>query len=167
MKNNILYFAVFSFVVCLGSCSGCHFSKGFKDDLSTHLSMKYNGLSVSDVYLADDSGRRLTDNHVSYGHHYNIVATSVDGFALMDGKAYPGVELTIKDSQGNILLHAPDLIADQTKDGLTGSINQLYGSFTVGDPMKIGQHYKILVHFFDKKNPDNVIDVNEEIEVVQ
>lgn len=167
MKSNVFYAAVFSLAVCLSSCNGCHFSKGFKEDLSTHLSMKYNGLSVSDVYLADDSGRRLTDNHVSYGKHYNIVATSVDGFALMDGKAYPGVELTIKDGQGKTLLHAPDLIAEQAKDGLTGSINQLYGSFTVGDPMKIGQHYKILVRFFDKQNPGNVINIDDDIEVVQ
>lgn len=167
MKNYVFCAFLFFLVMCLISCNGCHFSKGFKEDLSTHLSMKYNGLSVSDVYLADDSDRRLADNHVRLGQHYNIVATSVDGFALMDGKAYPGVELTIKNSQGNTLLHAPDLIADQAKDGLTGSINQLYGSFTVGDPMKIGQRYKILVRFFDKQNPNNVIEVNDDIEVVQ
>ncbi|MBZ4190329.1 hypothetical protein [Niabella beijingensis] len=151
-KNTVVLLLLF----CLGfaGCSGCHFSKGVKKDLTTGLTYEYNGLGVTDVFLTDGN-KRLTSNKVPLGSKVVLAADGVDYFTQKEGKVFPGCHMKVTDKAGNAVLDLPDLF-EQYKEGVVPSeARTITATFTTGNPMVAGASYHLEVDVFDKLNQEN------------
>lgn len=139
-------------LLLLTACNGSSFSKGVKKDITTGLSSSYNGLSVTDIYLTDDKGNKMSDNHVTLGNALLVVASGVENYKLVNGKAYPGCSIILTDKNKNELLNLQDAFA-RLSDGLPAAeATELKATLNTGAPMQAGETYKLYVHFYDKQN---------------
>lgn len=161
MKKAVLFIVGVQVVMLL---SACNFSKGVKKDLSTGLTTSYNGLSIEDVYLAEDEeSNKVSTNTLALGSKILIVVTGVGNYTLKDGKVFPGCTIILKDSAGKEILNLPDAFADQ-KDGLPEKeASTLKATLTTGDPMVVGQKYHFSAVFFDKLKKESTIATSVDV----
>ena len=143
--------------------SSCQFSKGVKKDLNTGLSTSYNGFTLDDIYLADESGKRLNDNTIPMGSKVLLIATGVDYFSEKEGKVFPGCSIILVDKYKKEILNLPDAFADM-KEGLPArEAKTLQAQLNTGNPMSIGETYQLAVRFFDKNKKENEIVSNADL----
>lgn len=102
--NKLQFFAAFLFSLTIISCN---FSKGVKKEMNTGLYTSYNGFGVDEIYLADDSGNRLSDNKIKLGTKLALVATGVDSYKDKDGKVFPGCSIVLTDKTGTVIFNLP------------------------------------------------------------
>lgn len=138
--------------------AACTFSAGVKKDLATGLVYSYKGCSVREVTLVDAQQIPLTGNVVRLNETYAIAAAGVQRFQLTGGKAYPGCELTVKDTLGHTIAHAEDVLEDSAKEGIdtTGPLD-LSATFHFSRPFNHGESYTVIARFFDKQHAENEI----------
>jgi hypothetical protein len=152
------------FIVLLLALAGCNFSKGTKKDLRTGLSYSYNGFRLQDVILVDAANQRMTDNKVSLNTKMAIVAFGVNGYALKDEKAYPGMMLLLTDKKGTPIINAADLFeGDQGHPAASAS--ELRGDITVAQPMVSGETYHLKIRIWDKVKTENEITAETDLVV--
>ncbi len=157
------YFICFLPFLILTACGGGSFSKGVKKDITTGLNSSYNGFAVDDIYLTDDKGNKLTSNQVTLGNALLLVASGVENYKLVNGKAYPGCTIILTDKNKKEILNLPDAFASLS-DGLPAAeATELKATLTTGAPMLAGETYQLYVHFFDKQNPTSVITSTVEL----
>jgi hypothetical protein len=160
MKNtNYFLLYVLAFV-----WSSCNFSAGTKKDLGSGLSYTYNGFGVDEVLLVGPDNTAMSDNKVKVNTQVAVVAQGLVNYELKDGKAFPGLMLTVTDKQGAAVLNEADLFAD-TEGYPPTDAAVLRGTVTVGDPMKAGETYRIKMRVWDKNKPENELTAEVEIEV--
>ena len=140
--------------------SSCQFSKGVKKDLNTGLSASYNGFAIDDIYLADENGKRFSNNKITLGSKILVVATGVDYFSEKDGKVFPGCGIVLTDKNKKEILNLPDAFADMTNGIPVAEAKTLQASLNTGDPMLIGETYHLSVRFYDKNKMENEIVSN-------
>ena len=139
-------------LLLLTACGSGSFSKGVKKDITTGLSSSYNGFSVDDIYLTDDKGNKISNNQVTLGNALLVVASGVENYKLVNGKAYPGCTIILTDKNKKELLNLPDAFASLS-DGLPAAeATELKATLTTGAPMQAGETYQLYVHFYDKQN---------------
>lgn len=161
MKRNFLLNFIGLSVLFL---TACNFSAGTKKDLKTGLSMSYNGFSVDDVILTDAAGTQLSSNKIPLGSKFLIVANGVEHYTLKDGKAYPGVAITVKDKAGKIMGNIDDVL--NLTDGLDpNGATVLKASLTLSAPFVAGNTYHVSVKYFDKQNAKNKITADVDIDL--
>lgn len=143
--------------------SSCHFSVGVKKEFATGLTYKYNGLEVKNVLLVGPDKNPMSDNKVQLNTQIGIVAVGVTHFTLKEGKAIPGMTLSVTDKNGLAVLQQDDLLP-----GMEGyppeAASQLLGSITVGKPMMSGETYHVKLHIWDKVKPAS--ELNVELDIV-
>jgi hypothetical protein len=143
--------------------SSCQFSKGVKKDLNTGLSTSYNGFTLDDIYLADESGSRLNDNTIPMGSKVLVIATGVDYFAEKEGKVFPGCSIILLDKYKKEILNLPDALSG-LKEGLPSrEAKTLQAQLNTGSPMTTGETYHLSVRFFDKNKIENEIVSNADL----
>ena len=144
-------------------CS-CEFSAGRKKDFQTGLSVSNDGFSVEEGYLVGPDNTRKADNKVPLNSTIAIVLEGIDNYELKDGKAFPGLMLTVTDGAGNAVLDEQDLLADY--DGFPPSdAAVLRGTVTVGNPMRSGETYHVKMRVWDKNKFENEIVAEVDIDV--
>jgi hypothetical protein len=160
MKTLTAFLLVMSFLLW---CS-CEFSAGKKKDFQTGLSVSNDGFTLEESYLVGPDNTRKADNKVPMNSTVAIVVEGVQNFALKDGKAYPGLMLTVTDAAGNPVLDEPDLLANY--DGFAPSdAAVLRGTVTVGSPMRSGETYHVRMRVWDKNKFENEIVAEVDIDV--
>jgi hypothetical protein len=157
-------FSFLLFVLCFFITS-CQFSKGVKKDLNTGLSSSYNGLSVDDIFLADESGNRLSHNKIKLGAKVLMVATGVDYFTEKEGKVFPGCQIILTDNEKTEILNLPDAFAGTTNGMLPAEAKTLQATLNTGQPMVTGATYHLLVRFYDKQDKEKDIVSNVDLAV--
>jgi len=131
--------------------------------LNTGLSASYNGFAMDDIYLADESGTRLSSNKIPMGSKVLVIATGVNYFSEKENKVFPGCRIILTDKEHKEILNLPDAFADM-KDGIEASqAKTLQAQLNTGNPMTIGKTYQLNVKFFDKNNPGNEIIANVDL----
>ena len=143
-------------IVCISICS-CNFSKGVKKDLSTGLSISYNGFAVEDAYLADGDGRRISNNNITMGSKVSVMASGVDYFEEKNGKVFPGCSILLTDKNKKEILNLADAFSGMTDGTTAAEARLLRASLNTGDPMIVGETYHLHIRFFDKNNKNNEI----------
>lgn len=139
-------------LLLLTACGSGSFSKGIKKDITTGLSSSYNGFSVDDIYLTDDKGNKMSNNQITLGNALLVVASGVENYKLVNGKAYPGCTIILTDKNKKELLNLPDAFASLS-DGLPAAeATELKATLTTGAPMLAGETYQLYIHFYDKQN---------------
>jgi hypothetical protein len=151
-------------IACTLVLWACNFSAGTKKDLATGLSYNYNGFSVDDVLLVGPDNMAMSTNQVQFNTTVAIVVQGLTNYELQDGKAFPGLMLSVTDKAGSAILSEADLFADS--DGYSPvDAAILRGTVTVGDPMKLGERYHIKMRVWDKGKPENELTAEVDIEV--
>ena len=144
-------------------CS-CEFSAGKKKDFNTGLSISNDGFTVEDSYLVGPDNTTKADNKVPLNSTVAIVLEGIGNYELKDGKAYPGLMLTVTDAAGNAVLDEPDLLANS--DGFSpADAAVLRGTVTVGNPMRSGETYHVKMRVWDKNKFENEIIAEVDIDV--
>jgi len=154
----------FLFAVCFVIVS-CQFSKGVKKDLNTGLSASYNGLKIDDIFLADESGNRLSKNEIKLGAKVWVVASGVDYFTEKEGKVFPGCQILLTDKNQHEILNLPDAYADLTAGTPVAQAKILQAKLSTGQPMVSGATYHLLVRFYYKKDQEKNIVSNVDLKM--
>lgn len=141
----------------------CDFSAGTKKDFGTGLSYSYNGFSVDEVVLVGQDNKVMTNNEVKLGTQVGIAAQGIGNYVVKNGKAQPGLMLSVTDKNGTAILNESDLLAET--DGYSErDAAILRGTVTVADPMKAGETYHVKMHIWDKNKPEN--ELTAEVDLV-
>ncbi|MGZ8558165.1 MAG: hypothetical protein ACXWWC_07530 [Chitinophagaceae bacterium] len=154
---------IFPLISILFIVSSCQFSKGVKKDLNTGLSTSYNGFALDDIYLADENGKRLSNNKITLGSKVLILATGVDFFAEKKGKVFPGCTIILTDKNKKEILNLPDAFANMTDGTTAAEAKTLQASLNTGEPMIAGETYYLHVRFYDKNKKENEIVCNVDL----
>lgn len=157
-------YAVVLLSLFIVSCNGgCHFSKGYKKDVRTGLTSRYNGLSVSEVYLANGEVQ-LYSNKVPMESKVLVVAKGLSNFTLREGKVFPGCRMVVTDKAGNKVLNIPDLFEAYTDKGVAPEdARTVSASLTVGRPMTQGNTYHLAVDIFDKLDKSQHLEADVDL----
>jgi hypothetical protein len=156
---------VFVFLASIVLLQACSFSAGTNKDLITGLSHSYNGFTVDEVLLVGPDNTVVTSNKVALDSEIAIVAQGIANYELKDGKAFPGLMLTVTSEQGEAIVNEADLF-EQTEGYSPEDASALRGTVTVGSPMKSGSTYHMKMHVWDKNKPENVITAEVDLVVL-
>jgi hypothetical protein len=151
-------------LIALVWCS-CEFSAGTKKDLRTGLSVSNKGFSLEDSYLVGPDNTRKADNKVPLNSTVAIVVQGIDHYVLKDGKAFPGLMLTVTDKDGKPVIDEQDLLAEYNGVAETDAA-VLRGTVTVGEPMRSGETYHVKMRVWDKNKFENEITAEVDIDVL-
>jgi hypothetical protein len=144
-------------------CS-CEFSAGKKKDSTTGLSVSHDGFTIGEAYLVGPDDTRKGDNKVPMNSTVAIVIEGIQNYEIKDGKAFPGLMLTVSDDKGNAVLDEQDLLANYHGFAATDAAI-LRGTVTVGKPMQSGETYHVKMRVWDKNKFDNEIIAEVNIDV--
>jgi hypothetical protein len=160
MKTKIVSILALSALVW---CS-CEFSAGKKKDFTTGLSVSNDGFTIGETYLVGPDNTKKADNKVPLNSTIAIVVEGIENYEIKDGKAYPGLMLTVTDKGGNAVLDEQDLLANY--DGFPPSDAAiLRGTVTAGNPMRSGETYHVKMRVWDKNKFENEIVAEVDIDV--
>ncbi|MFN9865378.1 MAG: hypothetical protein ACK55U_18430, partial [Bacteroidota bacterium] len=80
----------------------------------------------------------------------------IANYQAKDDKVFPGLSLSVTDSQGNAVINEADLFS--TSEGYSAEdASVLRATVTVGSPMQSGQTYHCKVRVFDKQKAESEI----------
>lgn len=144
MKNIIIVLGL-----SLLTLISCDFSKSVNVNLVTGLSTKGDGLSCEDVYLSDGENEINRSSFV-YGELFTVYFENIEGFSKSDNNVFPGMSLSVKGEDGEVVLEYDDLYADYT-DGVDLSPLVLSAVITAAKPMASNSNYTLLINIWDKK----------------
>lgn len=154
MKKLVVFMAI--------CCVAIACNKGVQKDFVSGVTVKNNGLSIGEAVLVDSNNARTKSTEVMLGTTVAIVAQEIDGYELKDGRAYPGLDLTVVDKDGTVVLEGDDILADE--QGYTPEdAAVLRGTITVGSPMVAGKTYHATMRVWDKLKPENEITVDVDL----
>ena len=154
---------LFPLIFLVALAISCDFSKGVKKDLATGLSVSYNGFRIDEIYLVGPDNKAVSTNEVPMNSQVSIVVQGIENYELKDGKAFPGLMLTVTDSQGTAVIDEMDLLAGG--NGYPPSDAAiLRGTVTVGTPMKSGETYHVRMRIWDKNKKES--EINAEVDIV-
>lgn len=154
---------IVTLILLAGILVSCNFSKGVKTELSTGLTYSYNGFRVNDVKIFDNYSQPVKGKSYPKGTVLNIKLYGIENYVEEDGKIYPGCSVKLTDTNGKEVLESDDIFKDYitTKDKFAVPVITL----TLFDPVVAGEKYIVNIHFYDKKKPENIIDIKLEFEV--
>ncbi|MFT3704363.1 MAG: hypothetical protein QM802_18485 [Agriterribacter sp.] len=160
MPNRILFIAVLYCMVY----SACSYSSGVSKDLATGLTYSYKNCQVRDVKMVDEKGIPFTSNIVPINATFFIKASGVQNFQLMNGKVFPGCEITVKDKLKDTVGHLPDAFVVSAKDGIaTPGPLDLSASIVLSSPLVTGETYAVEARFFDKQQANRELTVSVDV----
>jgi hypothetical protein len=152
-------------ITLIFAISSCQFSKGVKKDLNTGLSASYNGFALDDIYLADETGKRLNNNEIKLGAKVLVMANGVDYFSEKEGKVYPGCEIILTDKNKGEILNLPDAFASMSNGTTPAEVKTLQATLNTGQPMVSGETYHLFVRFYDKNSKEKEIVSNVDLKM--
>jgi len=150
-------------IACL--CSACSFSVGANKDFATGLSYSYNGFDVDRVVLVGPDNTIMGSNEVVLNSQVGIVVQGLTDYALKEGKAFPGIMMTVTDKSGATVINESDLFSEQKEGYSPADASVLRGTITIGNPMVSGQTYHAKMRIWDKVKPENELTAEVDLNV--
>lgn len=158
MKSSTLILALITLLVC-----SCNFSSGTKKDLNTGLSVSHNGFTINNAYLVGSDNTPKGNNQVNIGDKVAIVIDGIENYELKDGKAFPGLSLTVTDKDGTAIISEADML--NNADGYSPTDAAIIrGTVTVGPPMRSTESYHAKMFVWDKNKPGK--EITAEVDLV-
>lgn len=148
MRGKFILSSLFMFLAVF-LLFGC--TMGTTQDLSTGQKTNYKGLSFEETFLSVD-GIRLTNNEVNMGEVLKINFGGIEGFKVdSNNLVYPGMSMKVTSTQGEEILFGENLLENYTQNGLNPLFSKsLSSNLTIGNPMKVGESYKINIQIWDE-----------------
>lgn len=118
----------------------------------------HGGVTIVSTGLKVDSAVITSGNKVftvaefSSGVKLYVSLVGIHGFAIRDGKSFPGCSMKVTDSKKKTVLNYEDLFAgDDYKDGVSSDDARVISvNLTIGSPMQTGQTYQWEIKVWDK-----------------
>ena len=111
--------------------------------------MRGDGLGVGDVIIEVNNNPQNRNTYTE-GEKVEFVFNDVFGFEKIDGKAYPGLSMTILRNETDTILHEEDLMVELGETGTDLSPLQLRAFFGSGN-MTDNDDYEVFINIWDKK----------------
>lgn len=138
-------------------------STGIIKNTSNGVTTTYTDLKPEGAVLIMN-GEEINHNQIPLGEEFQLINTGVDGFKSQGNMVKFGSELIISKKDGQVLLHAEDLLSDV--DGFhKDSVNFLRCYISTGSPMEYDQKYDVQVRFWDKIGDGEIVN-KLEIEII-
>jgi len=144
--------------------TGCKFSRSAGKDLISGLTTAGKDLSCNDVYIAVDNDETKR-NSFTYGETFVIYFNNITGFAVENGNVFPGMEIIIREKEGDTLMRADDPYEGYT-EGMNYSPLQLSADLTVAAPLRSKGKYTMIVNISDKKG-DGTFKTSFDFDVIE
>lgn len=157
IQSAFLLLAVAMFVSC---------SKGVKAEPLIGLSYSYNGLFVGGVKLYNaNTNTQLKNKEIKLGETLYISIEKLTGFTAEDGKINPACKVTVTDPEGNVVLSSEDIYAEQEQP--QSNLDNFSVTIKMGSPIVAGKEYVTTANLYDKKSPENKIDITVTSKVIE
>jgi hypothetical protein len=121
-----------------------------------------NNLSYDEAYLFTEEGNNvIIGNEAHFNENIYLIFEGLEGFQEEDGKVFIGLNLKVRDSEGNIVLDEEDLIGDSGLDP-SQIKEQLAPNFIIRDTT-ISTPVSCEILVWDKKSDRNIkasVDLN-------
>ena len=137
------------FLIVIVTFSSCQFNQSVHKDLTTGAYMRGDGLGVGDVIIEVNNNPQNRNTYTE-GEKVEFVFNDVFGFEKIDGKAYPGLSMTILRNETDTILHEEDLMVELGETGTDLSPLQLRAFFGSGN-MTDNDDYEVFINIWDKK----------------
>lgn len=144
--------------------TGCKFSRSAGKDLISGLTTAGKDLSCNDVYIAVDNDETKR-NSFTYGETFVIYFNNITGFAVENGNVFPGMEIIIREKEGDTLMRADDLYEGYT-EGMNYSPLKLTADLTVATPLRSKDKYTMIINISDKKG-DGTFTTSFDFDVIE
>jgi hypothetical protein len=148
--------AILLFFVCGVIFYSCGSGEHEKKDFDSGLSVSNTGLTVEDAYLVDHNNQAIDKDRVPFNKEVDIVLAEVENWVLKDGKAFPGLMITVTNPHGIAVIDEADLLKNENGYSPEDA-RMLRGKVRVGDPMKRGETYHVKMRVWDHNKPENEI----------
>jgi len=142
--------------------SGCNFSKGVKADLTTGLKYSYNGFGIDEAKVFCNGSPAKSRNYPE-GSILKIELHGIRNYEVENGKISPGCSIVVTDEEQNIVLQSDDLFKGVEVSKEQFAVPNI--TVTFGNSFSAGKKYTLNAHFYDKKKPENVIDIEQTFDV--
>ena len=160
IRKTILSALLLLAVVVLVSCS-----KGVKAEPLIGLSYSYNGFFVDGVSLYQASDKaKLKNKEIKLGESLVIIVENLRGFTVENEEIYPACKISVTDPDGNVIMESEDIYDGQS---YKKEQNNFSLTVTMGNPIVAGKEYVTTANLYDKKNPENKIDITVKSEVIE
>lgn len=163
MKNTLIFASTLLAITVL-SCTNNNgnkeqgvsmgFAKGAKIS-SSGLKTLNNGLTFKESYFIADAAK-TESNEVKIGQKVAIVFDGIEGFEEKNGKVFPVLGILVLDAKSQIMLSYDDLLKSDTGYDVKEA-TMLTGSLTIGDPLKEGESYTLVVTVEDKGTNNSIV----------
>lgn len=118
-----------------------------------HLTSLQKDLSFEKLYFYDaESEKEIPDNVIALGQKVVLEFEGLDGFTEVDEQVFPGMEVTVLNSEGMMVMYSPDLLASYS-EGVDPKL--LKSSLTSNlrlNPDNAPGRYLWVIRVFDKKS---------------
>jgi hypothetical protein len=165
LKPTIMKSSFFVFLGVALLCSACNFSKGTSKDFATGLSYSYNGFAVKQVALVGPDNAIMNTNEVVLNTQIALVVEGLTNYELKDGKAFPGMMMTVTDKAGVAVISEADLFAEGKEGYSPTDAAVLRGTITIGNPMVSGETYHAIIRIWDKVKPGHELTAEVDLTV--
>jgi hypothetical protein len=142
------------------------FSLPFEVKASDLLSIENKDLKYSNIYFWDDTDKKVVlDNNVNARHEFILISEGLEGFDIVDGKAYPGISLFMTEKNGNEIIAEENLIGTTSENGidpieLRDNQAPVTLSFTYGNT---SNPCHLTAKIFDLKNPEKYVIIETDL----
>jgi len=121
------------------------------------LTYSYHGLSAKELSV-ELTENTWTSNRLPIATEFEIRMVQPQGFALVEDKYYPGIEVAMLSLNGDTLGYIPDIMADGDFDGFEeNTLKKLSVTLGFNELSKPGDTIVIHARFFDR-NSDNDLE---------
>ena len=148
MKIRIIFLSIP--LLLLQACNYSGPSISMNKNTSNGISTTGIGLSCNSVYVTEGKEKKISGSTFTYGGKFHLNFNNIKGFEKENGNVYPGMMISVMNSDGDTLMHQDDAYGDQ-KDGFSISPLLLRTAFTAAKPIISDGEYKLAVFIWDKK----------------
>jgi len=145
MKTKLFFLSIIAIIT-----TNCNYNKSIKKDFLTGISSKGNIISCNDIYLTIDN-KKVNINTFYYGEVFIINYENIEGFVKENGNDFPGMSITVLNSNNDTILYEQDLYKEYSKEGINYNPLLIQAMLTAAYPMHTGNKYTMLIHIWDKK----------------
>lgn len=146
LKTMLFYFIAIGLLSCAKE----------KNDIADGLSINTDGLTFEKAYIAGDGDRVVDHDNIPMDGKIAVVLQGVQNYVLKDGNAFPGLNITVTDRNGNAIIDDADLLGN--KNGYSPEEASIVrGTVRTGAPMVRGETYHVKMKLWDHNKPENQI----------
>ncbi len=130
----------------------------FKVVPNDHIIVDANKIIFNELYLfSKERGAVIPDNRFKFNETVYIIFEGLTGFQEDNGMVFPGLSLTAKDNDGNVVLDNKDMFIDYSEKGIsTGDVRARVSANFILNGSEFKNPMRLELMIWDKKSDARV-----------